>query len=48
MKNLILTLKGTDAKTIRDAFIVASFIAGVLLLVQIGYWCHIIKAYSWQ
>jgi hypothetical protein len=48
MKNLILTLKGTDTKTLRDAFFVLCFIAGILLLVQMGYAYHLIKNYSWQ
>lgn len=49
MKKSILTLKGTETKNLtRDAFIVMGAISLILLGVQVLYWCHLIKAFSWQ
>jgi len=48
MKTLIQSIKSKSIAEIKDAFLVVAFIAGILLLVQIGYWCNVIKNYSWQ
>ena len=48
MKNLILAIKGTDTQTIKAAFFVIVGIGAILFTVQVLYWFHLIKAYSWQ
>jgi hypothetical protein len=48
MKTLIKSIKSKSIAEIKDAFLVVAGIGVILLLVQVLYWCNLIKAYSWQ